>query len=100
MLVKYKGTNNSLQAYGYRFEKDKLVNVEDIEVLEKLKERDDFELMESQKEQTHSRRKSEVLKGNDKKKSRTKTDKKENITEADTKESEANADTGESETAE
>lgn len=69
MLVKYKGTNNSLQAYGYRFEKDKLVNVEDSEVLEKLKERDDFELVEPKKEKTTTRRKSE------------------GVTDADTKES-------------
>lgn len=49
MLVKLVGTNASLQAYGYRFEKDKPVRVDDAKVLAKLKERKDFELLEEVK---------------------------------------------------
>ncbi|GED55563.1 hypothetical protein EDM54_24295 [Brevibacillus borstelensis] len=49
MLVKFVGANASLQAYGYRFEKDKLVRVDDTKVLAKLKERKDFELLEEVK---------------------------------------------------
>lgn len=49
MLVKFVGTNASLQAYGYRFEKDKPVRVDDSKVLAELKERKDFELLEEVK---------------------------------------------------
>ncbi|MBY0052284.1 hypothetical protein H7K32_11435 [Brevibacillus agri] len=49
MLVKLVGTNASLQAYGYRFEKDKPVRVDDAKVLAELKERKDFELLEEVK---------------------------------------------------
>lgn len=49
MLVKFVGANASLQAYGYRFEKDKPVQVDDSKVLAKLKERKDFELLEEVK---------------------------------------------------
>ncbi|QRG65254.1 hypothetical protein [Brevibacillus choshinensis] len=46
MLVKFTGENASLQAYGFRFEKDKPVEVKDDKVLKKLKERGNFEVME------------------------------------------------------
>lgn len=57
MFVKYTGTNHSLKAYGYRFEQDKLVEVDDSKVLAKLKEREDFEVLEPEK--PTSRRKNE-----------------------------------------
>ncbi len=49
MLVKFTGTNHSLKAYGYRFEKDRPVEVDDSKVLAKLKERSDFEVLETEK---------------------------------------------------
>lgn len=57
MLVRFTGKNASLQAYGFRFEKDKPVLVDDTKVLAKLKERNDFELLEPEK--TVNRKKGE-----------------------------------------
>ncbi|WP_429845305.1 hypothetical protein [Brevibacillus sp. FIR094] len=49
MLVTYIGENASLQTYGFRFQKDKPVEVKDKKVLDKLKARDDFKIHESEK---------------------------------------------------
>lgn len=42
MYVIYTGTNVALHAYGYRFEKDKPVEIKDKDVLKALEEREDF----------------------------------------------------------
>lgn len=49
MLVTYIGENASLQTYGFRFQKNKPVEVKDKKVLDKLKPRDDFKIHESEK---------------------------------------------------
>ncbi|QRG68593.1 hypothetical protein [Brevibacillus choshinensis] len=56
MIVRFTGENASLQAFGYRFEKEKPVEVKDDKVLKKLKERGDFEVVE---EKAASRKKGE-----------------------------------------
>lgn len=49
MFVTYTGTCFALHAYGHRFEKDKPVEVNDKDVLDNLKARDDFEVLEPEK---------------------------------------------------
>lgn len=49
MFVTYIGENNSLQTYGFRFHKDKPIEIKDKKVLDKLKTRDDFKIHESEK---------------------------------------------------
>ncbi|WP_188066604.1 hypothetical protein [Brevibacillus brevis] len=49
MLVTYIGENASLQTYGFRFQKDKPVEVKDKKVLDKLKTLDDFKIHEPEK---------------------------------------------------
>ncbi|QDS35840.1 hypothetical protein [Brevibacillus brevis] len=49
MLVTYIGENSSLQTYGFRFQKDKPIEIKDKKVLDKLKTRDDFKTHESEK---------------------------------------------------
>ncbi|MED1802247.1 hypothetical protein [Brevibacillus porteri] len=49
MLVTYIGENNSLQTLGFRFQKDKPIEIKDKKVLDKLKTCDDFKIYEPDK---------------------------------------------------